>query len=42
MLKDLKLGTHMDNGLFYGTYQDKAAAANLSLYLYIFLSVFKH
>ena len=35
----LKLGTHMDNGQMYHVYQNQAAAAYLSLYFFIFLSL---
>ena len=35
----LKLGAHMDNGLMYPVYQNQVAAAYLSLYFFIFLSV---
>ena len=35
----LKLGTHMDSGQAYHVYQNQAAAAYLSLYLFIFLSL---
>ena len=33
----LKLGTHVDSGLMYRVYRNQAAAANLSLYFFIFL-----
>ena len=35
----LKLGTHVDSGRMYHVYQNQAAAAYLSLYLFIFLSL---
>ena len=35
----LKLGTHMDNGQMYCVYRNQAAAAYLSLYFFIFLSL---
>ena len=40
----LKLGTHIDSGQMYLIYLNLAAAANLSLYFFIFLSlpIFKH
>ena len=34
----LKLGTHMDSGQMYQLYQNQAAAAYSSLYLFFFLS----
>ena len=37
--KRLKLGTHMDSGQMYHVYQNQAAAAHLSLYFFIFLSL---
>ena len=40
----LKLGTHLDSGQMYLSYWNQAAAAYLSLYFFIFLSllIFKH
>ena len=35
----LKLGTHVDSGQMYCVYQNQAAAAYLSLYFFIFLSL---
>ena len=35
----MKLGTHMDNGQMYHVYRNQAAAAYLSLYFFIFLSL---
>ena len=35
----LKLGTHMDSGQMYRVYRNQAAAAYLSLYFFIFLSL---
>ena len=35
----LKLGTHMDSGQMYCVYRNQAAAAYLSLYFFIFLSL---
>ena len=35
----LKLGTHMDNGQMYCVYRNQGAAAYLSLYFFIFLSL---
>ena len=35
----LKLGTHVDSGQMYHVYQNQAAAAYLSLYFFIFLSL---
>ena len=35
----LKLGAHMDNGWMYHIYWNQAAAAYLSLYFFIFLSL---
>ena len=35
----LKLGAHVDNGWMYRVYQNQAAAAYLSLYFFIFLSL---
>ena len=35
----LKLGTHMDSGQMYHVYQNQTAAAYLSLYFFIFLSL---
>ena len=35
----LKIGTHVDNGQMYHVYQNQAAAAYLSLYFFIFLSL---
>ena len=35
----LKFGTHMDNGQMYQVYRNQAAAAYLSLYFFIFLSL---
>ena len=35
----LKLGAHVDNGWMYCVYQNHAAAAYLSLYFFIFLSL---
>ena len=35
----LKLGTHVDCGQMYSVYQNQAAAAYLSLYFVIFLSL---
>ena len=35
----LKLGTHVDSGQVYHAYQNQAAAAYLSLYFFIFLSL---
>ena len=35
----LKLGTHMDNGQMYHVYQNQAAAAYMSLYFFILLSL---
>ena len=35
----LKLGTHMDSGLMYGVYRNRAVAAYLSFYFFIFLSL---
>ena len=35
----LKLGTHVDSGQMYGVYRNQAAAAYLSLYFFIFLSL---
>ena len=35
----LKLGTHVDSGQMYRVYQNQAAAAYLSLYFFIFLSL---
>ena len=35
----LKLGTHVDSGQVYQVYQNQAAAAYLSLYFLIFLSL---
>ena len=35
----LKLGTHMDSGQMYHVYRNQAAAAYLSLYFFIFLSL---
>ena len=37
MPRRLKLGRHMDSGQMYRVYRNQAAAANLSLYLFIFL-----
>ena len=37
----LKLDLHMENGLMYCVYWNQAAAAYLSLYLFIFLSNFQ-
>ena len=37
----LKLGTHVDSGQMYHVYQNQAAAAYLSLYLFFFLSSFR-
>ena len=34
----LKLSTHVDNGQMYRVYQNQAAAAYLSLYVFSFLS----
>ena len=34
----LKLGTHVDSGQMYRVYRNQAAAADLSLYFFIFLS----
>ena len=38
-LRRLKLGTHMGNGQLYHVYWSQAAAAYLSLYFFIFLSL---
>ena len=35
----LKIGTHVDSGQMYRVYQNQAAAAYLSLYFFIFLSL---
>ena len=35
----MKLGTHVNSGLMYHTYRNQAAAANSSLYFFIFLSL---
>ena len=35
----LKLGTHMDSGQMYRVYRNQAAAAYLSFYFFIFLSL---
>ena len=35
----LKLGTHMDSGQIYHVYGNQAAAADSSLYFFIFLSL---
>ena len=35
----LKLGAHVDNGWMYRVYQNQAAAAYLSLYFFVFLSL---
>ena len=35
----LKLGTHVDSGQMYRVYRNQAAAAYLSLYFFIFLSL---
>ena len=35
----LKLGTHVDSGQMYCVYRNQAAAAYLSLYFFIFLSL---
>ena len=35
----LKLGTHMDSGQMYRVHRNQAAAAYLSLYVFIFLSL---
>ena len=35
----LKLGTHVDSGQMYPAYLNQAAAAYLSLYFFIFLSL---
>ena len=35
----LKLGAHVDNGWMYCVYRNQAAAAYLSLYFFIFLSL---
>ena len=35
----LKLGAHMDNGWMYSVYQNQAAAAYMSLYFFIFLTL---
>ena len=35
----LKLGTHMDSGQMYHVYRKQVAAAYLSLYFFIFLSL---
>ena len=37
--KTFKLGTFVDNGWMYRVYQNQAAAAYLSLYFFIFLSL---
>ena len=37
--KRLKLGTHMDSGQMYRVYRNQAAAAYLSFYFFIFLSL---
>ena len=37
--KRLKLGTHIDSGQMYRVYRNQAAAAYLSLYFFIFLSL---
>ena len=37
--RKFKLGTLVDNGWMYRVYQNQAAAAYLSLYLFIFLSL---
>ena len=37
--RKLKLGTHVDSGQMYCVYQNQAAAAYLSLYFFIFLSL---
>ena len=37
----LKLGTHVDSGQMYRVYRNQAAAAYLSLYLFILLSNFQ-
>ena len=37
--KRFKLGTHMNSGQMYRVYQNQAAAAYLSLYFFIFLSL---
>ena len=34
-----KLGTHVDSGQMYRIYRNQAAAAYLSLYFFIFLSL---
>ena len=39
MLRRLKLGTHMDSGQMYRVYRNQVAAAYLSLYFFIFLSL---
>ena len=38
-LRGLKLGTHVDSGQMYRVYQNQAAAAYSSIYLFIFLSL---
>ena len=35
----MKLGTHLNSGQMYRVYRNQAAAAHLSLYLFIFLSL---
>ena len=37
--RKLKLGTHVDSGQMYQVYQNQTAAAYLSLYFFIFLSL---
>ena len=37
--RKLKLGTHVDSGQMYGVYRNRAAAAYLSHYFFIFLSL---
>ena len=39
MSRRLKLGTHMDSGQMYCVHWNQAAAAYLSLYFFIFLSL---
>ena len=41
-LRRLKLGTHMDSGQLYCVYWNQATATYLSLYFFIFLSIFRH
>ena len=37
--RSLKLGTHMDSGQMYHVYRNQAAAAYLSHYFFVFLSL---